>query len=57
MRGDGLAEMLRGRGLTVAQRSKDEAIGADTDVYLADTLGEMADWYAAAGICITCAAT
>ncbi|WP_299130651.1 glycosyltransferase N-terminal domain-containing protein [uncultured Amaricoccus sp.] len=50
VRGDGLAEMLRGRGLTVAQRSKDEAIGADTDVYLADTLGEMGLWYRVASV-------
>ena len=44
-RGDGVAEMLRGRGLTVAQRSKGQAIEAHTDVYLADTLGEMGLWY------------
>ena len=49
-RGDGLAEMLRGRGLTVAQRSKGEAIGVDTDVYLADTLGEMGLWYRIASV-------
>ncbi len=49
-RGDALAEMLRGRGLTVAQRSKGEAIGVDTDVYLADTLGEMGLWYRIASV-------
>ena len=49
-RGDALAEMLRGRGLQVAQRSKGEAIGADTDVYLADTLGEMGLWYRIASV-------
>jgi 3-deoxy-D-manno-octulosonic-acid transferase len=49
-RGDALAEMLRGRGLQVAQRAKDEAIGADTDVYLADTLGEMGLWYRIASV-------
>lgn len=50
MRGDGLAEMLRARGLQVAQRSRGEAIGADTDVYLADTLGEMGLWYRIAAV-------
>ena len=44
-RGDALAEMLRGRGCNVAQRSKAEPVTADTDVYLADTLGEMGLWY------------
>ena len=42
--------MLRGRGLQVAQRSKGEPIGADTDVYLADTLGEMGLWYRIAAV-------
>ncbi len=49
-RGDELAAMLRGAGLQVAQRSKGEPIGADTDVYLADTLGEMGLWYRIAAV-------
>ncbi len=49
-RGDALAEMLRGRGLSVAQRSKGEEIGADDDVYLVDTLGEMGLWYRIAAV-------
>jgi 3-deoxy-D-manno-octulosonic-acid transferase len=49
-RGDALAEMLRGRGLQAAQRGRDEPIGADTDVYLADTLGEMGLWYRIASV-------
>jgi 3-deoxy-D-manno-octulosonic-acid transferase len=44
-RGDAVAEMLRTRGLAVARRSKGEPIDADTEVYLADTLGEMGLWY------------
>ena len=44
-RGDGLATILRARGLSVAQRSKGEAIEPDTEVYLVDTLGEMGLWY------------
>lgn len=50
VRGDALAEAMRGRGLTVAQRSRGEAIGPDTDVYLADTLGEMGLWYRIASV-------
>jgi len=49
-RGDALAETLRGRGFSVAQRSKGEAIAADTDVYVADTLGEMGLWYRIASV-------
>jgi 3-deoxy-D-manno-octulosonic-acid transferase len=49
-RGDELAEMMRARGLAVAQRLKAEPIGADTDVYLADTLGEMGLWYRIAAV-------
>jgi 3-deoxy-D-manno-octulosonic-acid transferase len=49
-RGDAVAELLRGRGLQVAQRSKGEAITPDTDVYLADTLGEMGLWYRVASV-------
>jgi 3-deoxy-D-manno-octulosonic-acid transferase len=44
-RGDGLAAALRADGWAVAQRSKGEAPGPETDVYLADTLGEMGLWY------------
>ena len=50
VRGDAVAEMLRGRGLQVAQRSKGEPIAPDTDVYLADTLGEMGLWYRIASV-------
>jgi len=50
VRGDGLAEMLRGRGLAVAQRSKAEPMTPDTDVYLVDTLGEMGLWYRVASV-------
>jgi 3-deoxy-D-manno-octulosonic-acid transferase len=39
--------MLRARGLAVARRSRGEAVGG-AEVYLADTLGEMPLWYAAA---------
>lgn len=49
-RGDEVAALLRSKGLTVAQRSKGERIGSETDVYLADTLGEMGLWYRIAAV-------
>ncbi|SLN48267.1 3-deoxy-D-manno-octulosonic acid transferase [Roseivivax jejudonensis] len=48
-RGDTVAEMIAARGLAVRRRSRGEA-PAPCAVYLADTLGEMPLWYAAAGI-------
>jgi 3-deoxy-D-manno-octulosonic-acid transferase len=50
VRGDGLAELLRRDGWQVAQRSAGEEITPDTDVYLADTLGEMGLWYRIASV-------
>lgn len=44
-RGEGLSQMLNAQGFSVARRSVGERIGPDTDVYLADTLGEMGLWY------------
>ena len=40
--------MMRARGLDVAQRAKAEVPGPGTQVYLADTLGEMGLWYSLA---------
>lgn len=44
-RGDGIAADLRTRSLTVAQRSKSEAITTSTQIYLADTMGELGSFY------------
>jgi 3-deoxy-D-manno-octulosonic-acid transferase len=44
-RGEAIAAALASRGLTVARRSRGEAITAETDIYLADTLGEMGVFY------------
>ena len=44
-RGEQIAEDARKRGLVVAQRSRNEAIHRDTDIYLADTLGELGIFY------------
>jgi 3-deoxy-D-manno-octulosonic-acid transferase len=50
VRGVSVAAMLRARGLRVARRSRGEAIAADTDIYLADTLGELGLFFSLAGI-------
>ena len=36
-----VAQLVRHQSLTLARRSKQEAIAADTQVYLADTMGEL----------------
>ncbi|MBD9529184.1 3-deoxy-D-manno-octulosonic acid transferase [Paracoccus sp. PAR01] len=51
-RGDAVAAILKQRGLDFVRRS--QGGGPEAAVLLADTLGEMADWYRSAGICITC---
>lgn len=40
-----LRDMITARGWTVAQRSRAEPISQRTQVYLADTLGEMGLWF------------
>lgn len=44
-RGAAVRRLLEQRGLTVAQRSLGEPIEETTDVYLADTMGELGLWY------------
>lgn len=48
-RGNEVAALLAQRGLGFDRRSQG---GSGSDVLLADTLGEMNRWYAAAGICL-----
>jgi 3-deoxy-D-manno-octulosonic-acid transferase len=48
--GDEIAARLAGQGLTVARRSRGEIPEAETDVWLADTLGEMGLWLRLVGI-------
>lgn len=45
-RGPAIAEMLKAKGLRVAQRSLNELPEASTQVYIADTIGEMGTLYA-----------
>jgi 3-deoxy-D-manno-octulosonic-acid transferase len=49
-RGDAIAAMLRAEGLRVARRSLGDPLGPDTDIYLADTMGELGLFYRLAGI-------
>jgi len=49
-RADEIRAMLERRGLNVARRSQGELIDGATDVYLADTLGELGLFYRLAGI-------
>ena len=49
-RGAEVAALLAQQQFTAAQRSAGAPITGDTEVYLADTLGETGTWYAAASI-------
>lgn len=49
-RGAAIAAELAARGMAVARRSAGEAPAAGTDVYLADTLGELGLFYRLAGV-------
>lgn len=53
-RADEVASILKRAGLSLARRSLDERPGPDAAVWLADTLGEMALWYAAAPTALIC---
>jgi 3-deoxy-D-manno-octulosonic-acid transferase len=46
-RGDAIVDLMRGRGLTTQKWSKDKSPpGAEVDVLVADTIGELLFWYA-----------
>jgi 3-deoxy-D-manno-octulosonic-acid transferase len=49
-RGDDICSMLRSRKLTVSQRSKKQILIPESDVYVADTLGELGMFYRLAGV-------
>ena len=49
-RGPEITAQLRAQGLGVAQHSSGDPIGPETDVYLADTMGELGLFYRLAGI-------
>lgn len=50
VRAEEIAAMLSRNGLTVARRACGETLDAKTDIYLADTLGELGLFYRLAGI-------
>jgi 3-deoxy-D-manno-octulosonic-acid transferase len=50
VRGPAIRDMLAAKGLDVALRSAGEPITAETDIYLADTLGELGIFYRIAPI-------
>lgn len=45
-RGDEVAALVQNAGLNMARRTAQDPITANTQVYLADTLGETGTWYA-----------
>ena len=49
-RGDKVAALIDKAGLTCARRTQRATLGDDTQVYLADTLGELGTWYALCNI-------
>ena len=49
-RGDAIGAMLAAQGLRVARRARGEPVTRDTDVYLADTMGELGLFYRLAEI-------
>lgn len=49
-RGDDITRMYRCRNFNVAQRSREEDITPETDIYVADTIGEMGLWYALSAV-------
>ncbi len=53
-RGRDIADILRLAGWRVALRSADEPLQPDTEIYVADTLGEMGLWYRIAPISLVC---
>jgi 3-deoxy-D-manno-octulosonic-acid transferase len=49
-RGDAIGTMLAEQGLRVARRARGDPVTGDTQVYLADTMGELGLFYRLAGI-------
>jgi len=49
---DDVAELIEKSGLGMARRSAEDAISANTQVYLADSMGELMRWYALADVAL-----
>lgn len=52
VRGDDVLELVRGQNFSVARRSLGEVVTDETQVLLADTLGELGLWYSLARISV-----
>ena len=52
VRGEAITKMLEASGLRVARRARSEPITRETDVYLADTLGELGLFFRLSGIAL-----
>lgn len=50
-RAPAIIEAAHRSGLTIAQRSADQPFDMQSQIWLADTMGEMATWYDAAALC------
>ena len=53
-RGPAVAQLARDQGLSVARRAADEVILPESQVYVADTLGEMGLFYRLADVAVIC---
>lgn len=51
-RGAGIMEMAKARGIDVARRSRTALPGPHTELFIADTLGELGTWYAVAPLAL-----
>lgn len=49
---DEVATLIQNSQLTMARRSNEEVINTDTQVYLADSMGELMTWYALADVAL-----
>ncbi len=49
-RGEAVTGSIAGKGMNVAQRSRGQLVARDTDIYVADTLGELGLFYRAAPV-------
>lgn len=49
---DEVAELIKKSGLTMTRRSDEDAISPNTQVYLADSMGELMKWYALADVAL-----
>ncbi|MEL7213184.1 MAG: glycosyltransferase N-terminal domain-containing protein [Pseudomonadota bacterium] len=50
-RAQAILDAAQKHGLAIAQRSAGAAFDDEAPIWLADTMGEMAQWYSAAGLC------